>query len=81
VNVKNEWSEGTAGIFLTRGHYDDGPNGDNWSYIDRKTLCIVDYRPEKPDEGLCEKPIVLAGPFPSLDAAKAAFLVMYGREV
>jgi hypothetical protein len=44
-------------------------------------LCIVDYRPEKPDEGLCEKPIVLAGPFPSLDAAKAAFLVMYGREV
>jgi hypothetical protein len=73
------WLTGHHGVYVFRdGAYDEGPLGDNWSYIDINTLCIVDYRPEGNGGEPRDEPVVLAGPFPTLDVAKAAYLVMYG---
>jgi len=83
--VSNEWLASAHGIYYARESYDEGPDGDNWTYIDPKTLCIVDYRPEKVGPDKVGVPLDrghhLAGPFPTLDAAKAAYIVMFGRYV
>lgn len=76
-----DWAEGAHGVYLERdNNYDEGPGGDNWSYIDRKTLCVVDYRPKEPDQSRVPShvPAIVAGPFPTLNAAKVAFRVIYG---
>ena len=75
-----EWSEGAHGIYYYRIEYDEGPDGDNWSYIDQKTLCILDYRPETPLANPPDEGRLVAGPFPTLEAAKAAFVLLYGRD-
>jgi len=72
------WRVGSHGVYYPREHYDDGPGGDNWAYIQRETMCIVDYRPELHHGRMPDKPIIIAGPFPTMQAAKAAFLVIYG---
>ena len=73
------WSSGSHGIYLYREDYDESPNGDNWSYIDPKTLCIIDYRPDNSDTAkMREVGKHVAGPFPTLDAAKVAFMLIYG---
>jgi hypothetical protein len=76
--VTYNWAEGAHGVYLQRnGRYDDGPGGDNWAYIDQRILCIINYCPEGGGEPT-EDPVIVAGPFPTLKAAKAAFLVIYG---
>ena len=74
-----DWAEGAHGVYLERDNdYDEGPGGDNWSYIDRDTLCVVDYRPVNKYATPRKEPIIVAGPFPTMDAAKVAFRVIYG---
>jgi hypothetical protein len=72
------WRESAYGLYLHREDYDLGPDGDNWSYIDLNTLTIVSYRAENGRDSL-DKPFVVAGPFPSAKAVKAAWMVLYGR--
>jgi hypothetical protein len=74
----HKWNTGAHGVYLYRAWYDEGPNGDNWSYINLKTLCIVDHRPVRESYRIAETPAHIAGPFPDLDAAKAAYLLIYG---
>jgi hypothetical protein len=72
--------EGVHGIYLQRDDgYDNGPNGDNWSYIDTKTMRIMDYRPLNTEQHINMVGAVVAGPFRTLNAAKAAFVLIYGR--
>ena len=77
----SEWMDGQYGTYLWRVTHDLGPNGDNWSYIDRETLCIVDYRPEHGRGKSSTVGAHIAGPFPTMEAAKAAFLLLYGRGI
>ena len=73
------WNEGAHGIYFWRSWYDESDNGDNWSYIDPRTCCIVNYVPESSDSvGPRATPLHVVGPFPNVEAAKAAFLVIYG---
>jgi len=70
--------QASHGIYPHRPFYDEGPLGDNWSYIDTKTLCIVHFRPTDKTKLPRTEAVIVAGPFPTLDAAKAAYVVMYG---
>jgi len=80
--VSNEWLESAHGIYYARESYDEGPDGDNWCYIDTKALTILSYRPKEDGTGTpLHQGLLLAGPFPTLDAAKAAYIVMFGRYV
>jgi hypothetical protein len=72
------WNTGAHGIYLFRNWYDEGPNGDNWSYINPVSLCIVDHRPVGEFDRIAETPAHIAGPFETLDAAKTAYLLIYG---
>jgi len=72
------WNEGAHGIYFWRTWYDPSDYGDNWSYIDPRTCCIVNYAPEGEGNMPRVNPQHVAGPFPNVEAAKAAFLIIYG---
>jgi hypothetical protein len=67
VSYGEEWGVSAHGAFLKRTDYE---GADRFVFIDLRTNTIVDHR---------DTQVVVAGPFPNLDAAKAAFIVIYGR--
>jgi len=72
------WLTASHGIYPFRPYYDEGPLGDNWCYLDTHTLCIMSFRPEGEERAPRTKGVIVSGPFPTLEAAKAAYVVLFG---
>jgi hypothetical protein len=80
-DVVGDWINHANGIYIYRaGDYGEGPDGDNWSYI-AKDLSIRDFRPVEQGGTDEVDGKLIAGPFPTLEAAKAAYILIYGRSV
>ena len=70
-----EWGLSAHGVFLKRKEY---RGADQYVFIDLKANTIMDHSSAITADPQSE-PTVVAGPFPNLDAAKAAYIVIYGR--
>ena len=74
------WGENPFGIFLMRTNKDNMYVSDAFCYIHPRTLCILDFSHTADVPVRDRKPVIIAGPFPTLEAAKAAFVLLYGRD-